>query len=376
MELQLAENVVGVFAFEGERMVAFRAFGSSAEAVERVRAMRRGEPTPEHLQLVEELVEKGCREFVVEGEELARKLGARFPGVLFRSGFPGGGGRELRRRGEEMAGRCGMVLSERVREVSLELAKREVGERMAERDRCVVGASRMLEEVDRALNLLVGLLREWYSLHFPELDGLVGDHEEYVRLLVSLGRREEFTEERLVGLGLTPERARRLSSAARSSLGVGLGEGDLEVLRESGKGVLGLLSLRRELAEYLDRRMEEVAPNLKAVVGSLLGARLISLAGGLERLSRMPTSTIQVLGAEKALFRALRTKGKPPKHGVLYRFPPLRSAPKKLRGKIARAVAGKVSIAARVDLMGGGYLGDRLSSELERRLAEIRGGRG
>jgi nucleolar protein 56 len=266
-------------------------------------------------------------------------------------------------------------LPERVREVSLELARGEVGRRMAERDRSVVGASRLLEEVDRSLNLLVGLLREWYSLHFPELGELVGDHERYLRLLVSLGGRGEFREERLVELGLTPEEASRISAAARSSLGAGMGEEDLERLRESGRAVLELLSLRRGLAEYLDRKMEEVAPNLRAVVGSLLAARLLSLAGGLERLARMPASTIQVLGAEKALFRALRSKGKPPKHGVIYRFPPLRSAPKKLRGKIARAVAGKVSIAARVDLLGGGYLGERLSSELERRLEEIRRGR-
>ncbi|MEM2426682.1 MAG: hypothetical protein QXF66_00995 [Candidatus Hadarchaeales archaeon] len=375
MELQLAENVLGVFAFEGERVVAFRIFGSPSEAAERISILRRGEPTPEHLQLVEELVGKGYREFVVEEEELARRLGSRFPGILFRAEFPGKGGEELRRRGGEIASICGIPLSERVREVSLELARKEVGEKMAERDRCVIGASKMLEELDRTLNLLVNLLREWYSLHFPELDELVADHEEYVRLLVLLGKREEFTEEKLVGLGLPPERAKKIASSARNSLGAEVGREDLEVMKEGGRKILELLSLRKKLTEYLERKMEEVAPNLKAVVGSLLGARLISLAGGLEKLARMPTSTIQILGAEKALFRALRSKGKPPKHGVLYRFPPLRSAPKKLRGKIARAVAGKVSIAARVDLMGGSYLGDRLSLELERRLSEIRGGK-
>jgi nucleolar protein 56 len=375
MKVYLAENALGVFAFEEGRVVAFRAF-EPAEAVERIREMQVGLPTPQHLRLVEELVEKGYGEFWVEEEGLAQRLGERFPGVSFRAEFPGEGGRRLREEGGKIALEvCGISLPERVREVSLELARGEVGRRMAERDRGVVGASRLLEEVDRSLNLLVGLLREWYSLHFPELGELVGDHERYLRLLVSLGGREEFREERLLELGLSPEEARRISSAAGSSLGAGMGEEDLERLRESGRAVLELLSLRRGLAEYLDRRMEEVAPNLRAVVGGLLGARLLSLAGGLERLARMPASTIQVLGAEKALFRALRSRGRPPKHGVIYRFPPLRSAPKKLRGKIARAVAGKVSIAARVDLLGGGYLGDRLSSELERRLEEIGRGR-
>jgi nucleolar protein 56 len=375
MKVHLAENALGVFAFQGGRLVAFRTF-EPAEAAERIREMQAGLPTPQHLRLVEELVGKGYGEFWVEEGGLAGRLGERFPGAVFRAEFPGEGGRRLRGEGERIALEvCGISLPERVREVSLELARGEVGRRMAERDRSVVGASRLLEEVDRSLNLLVGLLREWYSLHFPELGELVGDHERYLRLLVSLGGRGEFREERLVELGLTPEEASRISAAARSSLGAGMGEEDLERLRESGRAVLELLSLRRGLAEYLDRKMEEVAPNLRAVVGSLLAARLLSLAGGLERLARMPASTIQVLGAEKALFRALRSKGKPPKHGVIYRFPPLRSAPKKLRGKIARAVAGKVSIAARVDLLGGGYLGERLSSELERRLEEIRRGR-
>jgi len=375
MRVHLAENALGVFAFEGERLVAFRAFGSG-EAAQRLRELQAGIPTPQHLQLVEELAGKGCREFWVEEGELARRLGERFPDLTFGVEFPGEGGKRLRREGERMALEvCGVPLPEREREAALELARTEVGRRMAERDRSVVGASRLLEEVDRTLNLLVGLLREWYSLHFPELGEQVGDHERYLRLLVSLGRREEFREERLVELGLSPQEARKVSASAGSSLGAGMGEEDLEMLREAGRVVLELLSLRRRLAEYLDRRMEEVAPNLRAVVGGLLGARLLSLAGGLERLARMPASTIQVLGAEKALFRALRSRGRPPKHGVIYRFPPLRSAPKKLRGKIARAVAGKVSIAARVDLLGGGYLGDRLSSELEKRLEEIRRGR-
>jgi nucleolar protein 56 len=375
MRVHLAENALGVFAFEGEKLVAFRTFGSG-EAAQRLREMQAGIPTPQHLQLVEELAGKGCREFWVEEEGLARRLGERFPDLTFGVEFPGEGGRRLRREGERMALEvCGIPLPDRAREAALELARGEVGRRMAERDRSVVSASRLLEEVDRTLNLLVGLLREWYSLHFPELGEQVGDHERYLRLLVSLGGREEFREGRLVELGLSPEEARRISAAAGSSLGAGMGEEDLGMLREAGRVVLELLSLRRRLADYLDRRMEEVAPNLRAVVGGLLGARLLSLAGGLERLARMPASTIQVLGAEKALFRALRSRGKPPKHGVIYRFPPLRSAPKKLRGKIARAVAGKVSIAARVDLLGGGYLGERLSSELERRLEEIRRGR-
>jgi len=115
-----------------------------------------------------------------------------------------------------------------------------------------------------------------------------------------------------------------------------------------------------------------VAPNLRAVVGGSIGARLISLAGGLKELSRLPASTLQVLGAEKALFRALRSRARPPKHGVIYQYPEVRGAPKWQRGKIARALAGKLSIAARVDAMSGEFVGDKLVAGLKTRIADIK----
>ena len=118
--------------------------------------------------------------------------------------------------------------------------------------------------------------------------------------------------------------------------------------------------------------MKEVAPNVTALVGPLLGARLLSLAGSLEELAKLPASTIQVLGAEKALFRALRTGGKPPKHGVIFQFPEIRRSPRWQRGKIARALATKLAIAARVDYFTGRYIGDELKKKLMERIDEIK----
>ncbi|MEM0320545.1 MAG: hypothetical protein QXS67_03955, partial [Candidatus Nezhaarchaeales archaeon] len=112
--------------------------------------------------------------------------------------------------------------------------------------------------------------------------------------------------------------------------------------------------------------------NLKELIGPVLGARLIALAGGLERLAKLPASTIQLLGAEKALFRALRTGSKPPKHGVIFQYPEIHRSPKWQRGKIARALAGKIAIAARVDFFTGEYIADELKEDLKNRIKEIK----
>jgi nucleolar protein 56 len=147
---------------------------------------------------------------------------------------------------------------------------------------------------------------------------------------------------------------------------------DLEALQALCRLYLEGSKMRRTLAERVDKILDEIAPNLKALAGPTIGARLISLAGGLGGLARLPSSTIQVLGAEKALFRALRTGARPPKHGIIFQHPLLHQAPKWQRGKIARALAGKISIAAKVDVFSGNFVGDRLKADLEKRVAEIR----
>jgi nucleolar protein 56 len=130
--------------------------------------------------------------------------------------------------------------------------------------------------------------------------------------------------------------------------------------------------VRNSLEKYVDSVMEEVAPNVKTVGGSLLGARLMALSGGLLNLAKLPASTIQVLGAEKALFRSLKTKARPPKHGIIFQHPLIHDGKRWQRGKIARALAGKLSIAARVDAFKGEFMGDRLKADLDKRIEEIR----
>ncbi|MCH8022492.1 MAG: C/D box methylation guide ribonucleoprotein complex aNOP56 subunit, partial [Thaumarchaeota archaeon] len=122
---------------------------------------------------------------------------------------------------------------------------------------------------------------------------------------------------------------------------------------------------------YVEHTMEDIATNVSHLAGPMVGARLLARAGGLDRLSRMPSSTIQVLGAEKALFRALRTGARPPKHGILFQHQDIHNAPKWQRGKIARSLAAKIAIAARIDQHGGGR-NIQLEEDLKKRVDEVK----
>jgi len=260
-----------------------------------------------------------------------------------------------------------------VREVSLELAKTAITEATTKRDLYAIQTVRSIEDLDKILNLLAGRVREWYGLHFPELDRLVEKHDSYIRLVHSLGARESFSYDALAKLGIPQDKATQISASAEKSSGAEMSGTDLEWLREVCGTVLQLYSLREAAEKYTDKIMEEVAPNMTSVLGAVLSAKLISMAGGLENVAKMPSSTLQVLGAEKALFRTLKTGARPPKHGIIFQYAPIHQSPKWLRGKIARAVAGKLAIAARMDAYGGGDKGQRLKEALEKKILDLKG---
>ncbi len=259
------------------------------------------------------------------------------------------------------------------RNVSMEIAKLKVKGAVEKRDLIVAQAIQTLDDLDRTVNLFMGRMREWYGVHFPELDRLIEKHETYARLIVNLGDKSNFTLKALEKEDVPKAKAEAIANVAASSMGADVAEADLAQIQALSRDVLELYELRQGMERYLDKTMSEVAPNTQALVGSLLGARLIALAGGLRNLAMRPASTIQVLGAEKALFRSLKTGARPPKHGLIFQHTLLHDAKRWQRGKIARALAGKLAIAIRTDAFGSGrYVGDRLKADLEKRLTEIR----
>ncbi|XHH10058.1 MAG: C/D box methylation guide ribonucleoprotein complex aNOP56 subunit [Candidatus Bathyarchaeia archaeon] len=257
------------------------------------------------------------------------------------------------------------------RNVSMELAKLRIKGASEKRDLIVGQAIQTLDDLDRTVNLFMGRLREWYGVYFPEMDRLIEKHETYSRLVLKLGYRENYTFETVSAEGIPKERSELLAKTAQSSMGADISETDLEQIQSLSRDVLNMYELRKSMENYVDRTMEELAPNVRAVAGALLGARLIAMAGGLQNLAMRPASTIQVLGAEKALFRSLKTGARPPKHGLIFQHTLLHDAKRWQRGKIARVIAGKLSIAARADAFGGNFIGERLKDDINRRLAEI-----
>jgi nucleolar protein 56 len=284
---------------------------------------------------------------------------------------------ELRSRSEQMALETGFAKDQAelvlwTRNVNMEVAKLRVKSAVEQRDLVVAQAIQTLDDLDRTANLFMGRLREWYGIHFPELDRLIEKHETYARLVLNIGTRENFTLENLEKEDLPKAKVDATAEMAEKSMGADFSEVDLAEVKALSKNILETYELRGKMENYLEKTMDEVAPNVKSLVGSLLGARLISIAGNLRNLAMRPASTIQVLGAEKALFRSLKTGARPPKHGLIFQAALLHDAKRWQRGKIARALAGKLAIAARADAFGGNYVGDRLKADLNRRIEEIK----
>ncbi len=258
-----------------------------------------------------------------------------------------------------------------LRKKILAQTKKKVEEVYTEKDRYIVQAIEALDDLDAAFNLLVARTREWYGLHFPEINTIVKDHEKFLRLVTEIGERKSMNEERIREI-LGKELARKVAEAAEQSMGTELTGDDLKMIRDFAERALELRLMRKRLAEYIEKQMKEIAPNVTAIAGPLLGARLIAKAGGLRKLALLPASTIQVLGAEKALFRHLTKGTKPPKHGILFQHPWIRTAKWWQRGKIARSMAAKLAIAAREDYFGGKYVADKLLEELKERVQEVK----
>jgi nucleolar protein 56 len=367
----------GVAAFDDKNSLAEKVlFPKKPQAAARsLLKAEAGKMSDEIFSLISLLKNVGYDTFVFENANLAEEV-QRKMNVTVEVAKPAEA-EVLRSRMNEVAVESGFVKDEQDlslwnRNVSLELAKLRIKGASEKRDLIIAQGIQTLDDLDRTVNLFMGRLREWYGVYFPELDRLIEKHETYSRLVVNLGDRESYTAEALEKENIPKERAGLVAKAAESSMGADIAERDLEQIQALAKNVLEFYELRKNMENYVDRTMEEMAPNVRAVAGALLGARLIAIAGSLRTLAMRPASTIQVLGAEKALFRSLKTGARPPKHGLIFQHTLLHDAKRWQRGKIARVIAGKLAIAARADAFGGHFIGDRLKADINKRLEEIR----
>ena len=254
---------------------------------------------------------------------------------------------------------------------AINLSSMKVKETSEKLDLHLVQAVNTLDEIDEIINTISTRIREWYGLHFPELDYLLQNIITYANIVRDAGSRENITKELLSQLEVPEKKIELIQQAISKSQGGDLTVESSESLKILASEVIKLSELRTNLSSTIENLMEILAPNLKNMLTAIIGARLIAKAGSLLRLAQMPSSTIQIIGAEKALFRALKTGSRPPKHGLLFQHPSVNSAPKWQRGKIARALSSKIAIAVRIDVYRKGGLDNSLLDKLTKRIETI-----
>ncbi|XP_071827697.1 nucleolar protein 56-like [Apostichopus japonicus] len=241
-------------------------------------------------------------------------------------------------------------------------------------DNMIIQSISLLDQLDKDVNTFSMRIKEWYSYHFPELAKIVSENAVYAKVVHYIQDRKNFTEDKLEGLEelvMDSTKATAIYDAHKSSMGMDISPIDLINIASFSTRVISLSDYRKKLFTYLQEKMHAVAPNLTSLIGEQVGARLISHAGSLTNLAKYPASTVQILGAEKALFRALKTKGNTPKYGLIFHSTFIGRAAQKNKGRISRYLANKCSIASRIDCFADvptSVYGEKLKQQVEDRL--------
>eukprot|EP00593_Proboscia_inermis_P000548 CAMPEP_0171299552 /NCGR_PEP_ID=MMETSP0816-20121228/8365_1 /TAXON_ID=420281 /ORGANISM="Proboscia inermis, Strain CCAP1064/1" /LENGTH=528 /DNA_ID=CAMNT_0011775425 /DNA_START=102 /DNA_END=1688 /DNA_ORIENTATION=+ len=248
-------------------------------------------------------------------------------------------------------------------------------------DTMVIQAVGLLDELDKEINTYAMRVKEWYGWHFPEMQKIVADNAQYAKVVLQCGFRTNIKQSDLSQILEDESVEAVLKEQSELSMGTEISDLDIINIQSLAEQVLSMTEYRSQLFEYLKNRMNAIAPNLTILVGELVGARLISHAGSLMNLAKQPASTVQILGAEKALFRALKTKHDTPKYGLIYHASLIGQAQPKNKGKVSRVLAAKCALAIRVDALSDETtgipdttLGYESRAKVEARLRQLEGG--
>jgi len=368
--IHVVETLIGVFGVtENNKIVEAVLYPRNPDKISAaLDRQSSGEVSREVAEAMEKLVQRGFDAFVFTNRALAETVRRKY-GVQVDAVGRSGADDFVRENLEALAVEHGLVedasefyaLSQKVTTLT---ARKAVQRAQSERSVIVTQATQLLNELDKTLNVLSNKLREWYGVHFPELSRHVDSHRTYAQLINDFGDRANIDAGRLKELGLGRQSASIISSA-KDSMGAPMAPDDIGEMKRLAGHLLSLYEYRPEVESYLTSTAMEIAPNLSEVAGPVLAAKLIEKAGNLKKLAMMPSGTIQLLGAEKALFRSKKTGSKPPKHGLIFQHPYVHSKPRKLRGRSARTLASKLALAARADVFSGNPLGAELRRQLD-----------
>lgn len=335
------------------KLKQFEKFDSAATALEEVAALVEGKVSPMLAKLLDTLKDEKKASLAVADPKLGVAIN-KLPGLSLNPISDSTTSDIYRAIRDHLPSLIPGLLPENISTMSLglshSLSRHKLKFSPDKVDTMIVQAIALLDDLDKELNTYAMRVKEWYGWHFPEMGKIVNDNLAYARVILTVGMRTNCSNTDLSEI-LPEEIETAVKAAAEVSMGTEITEEDLDNIQLLAEQVVGFTEYRQQLSIYLTSRMLAIAPNLTELVGELVGARLIAHSGSLMNLAKSPASTIQILGAEKALFRALKTKHDTPKYGLIYHASLVGQATGKNKGKIARMLAAKAAIGLRVDAL-------------------------
>lgn len=328
MECYITYSIKGFLAFNSENELIQEELFPQDEIIDRLAQIEEKQVVKEELEIIDK-VSKDYDEIIIE----SNKRLSDYNNEKIRIQTPNQGGEYLRSNYDKFG-----LNEPEITEIYQRLAIYKIKKESASEDKHLIQAINSIDEIDESVSKLIERIREWYALYFPEMD-TIRNNETYIKLISQNKTKEKIIEAK-------PD----AFPANVLDLEDDINPQDLEIMNRYANSLYELQKTRKDIEEYIDNKMESIAPNLKLLVGSSLGAKLIAHAGGLKRLAIYPSSTVQIMGAEKALFRHLKSGDRPPKYGLIYQHPQVRGAKWWNRGKIARMLAGRISLAVRRDV--------------------------
>ena len=328
MQCYITYSVKGYVAFNAENeLIAEKPFPED-EIITRLISIENKEIVPEEIEIIKE-VEDHFDEIIIESNK--RLSDYQNDKIIIEN--PNQGGNYLRENYAEFE-----LDKDDITSIYQKLAIYKIKKSSASEDKHLIQAINSIDEIDETISKLIERIREWYALYFPEME-VIKNNETYIKLI-----SQNKTKESIIAAkeDAFPDYMIDIEEDINPQ--------DLEIMNRYANSIYELQKARKDIESYIDAKMEDIAPNLRLLVGSSLGAKLISHAGGLKRLATYPSSTVQIMGAEKALFRHLKSGDRPPKYGLIYQHPQVRGAKWWNRGKIARMLAGRISLAVRRDV--------------------------
>ena len=347
MEFYITQCIAGFIAFDEDLQIADYKLFKEDEVVSNLIKIEENEILNEEIELINgmKLNSESGDKIIIETTKRKSQYKELENYGNIEVKTPNKGGEHLRNNIENVFEEIGFSKSQdEIIQIYEKLAIHKIKKSSQEEDKLLIQAINSVDDIDESISKLVERIRDWYTIYFPDMD-TISKNETYIKLIAESENREDILE----------NFNEHFSEEIEESTGADIEESDLAMLKSFAESIYSLQKSRKELENYIDSKMESIAPNLRDLLGSALGAKLIAHIGSIKRLATYPASVIQIMGAEKAIFRHLKTGERPPKHGLIFQHPSVRGAKWWNRGKIARNLALKITLAVRKDVFSGEY---------------------